>query len=130
VKRREVGSVLLAFAAFSLFFYLGVAHELYFVSVVRDDPLMTVVLRKAYSVLAFAALGFLFDFAAKRSWRPLCILEGALLVAAASGLIEIVQDLRGSHEGLAWNFGDVLFGALGGALGVAFARWAQRRAEN
>jgi hypothetical protein len=127
VKARDLVSALVGLAAFALFFYLGVAHESYSASFVRNDPILTVVLRKAYSVLAFAVLGYAFNFAATRSWRPLRVLEGALLVSAASALIEIAQDLHGSQEGFAWNAGDVLLGALGGALGVALARWAQRR---
>jgi hypothetical protein len=130
VKARDIGSILIAVAAFAVFFYLGVAREFYSASVVRDDLFLTIALRKTYSLLAFAALGFFSDFAVARPWRPLRVLEGALLIGGVSALIEVVQDLRGSREGLAWNAGDVLFGMLGGVLGVLLARWVRSRSVN
>ena len=58
-------------------------------------------LRKAYSIVAFALVGFTADKALGRSAnRPL---RAALLVAAYSGAIEVVQFEHGSHEGIAWN---------------------------
>lgn len=40
-------------------------------------------------------------------------------VAFYSALIEVGQHLLGSTEGLGWNVGDTLCGAVGGALAVA-----------
>jgi hypothetical protein len=36
-------------------------------------------------------------------------------------VIEVVQALVGSHEGLVWNSVDVAFGFFGGYLGAAIA---------
>ncbi|MDB5073727.1 MAG: hypothetical protein JWM87_4838, partial [Candidatus Eremiobacteraeota bacterium] len=54
-------------------------------------------------------------------------LRGALLVAAYSAAIEIVQAGRGSREGIAWNVADVLCGAAGGWLGVVAGRITRSR---
>ncbi len=75
-----------------------------------------VVLRKAYSVAAFALVGFLLRQALREHGRrepfPTCIWA----IAAYSALIEIGQDLIGSKEGLLWNAVDVGCGALGGLI--------------
>lgn len=75
-----------------------------------------VVLRKTYSIAAFALVGFTADKALGPSARG--ALRAALVVAAYSAAIEVVQAARGSHEGVAWNVADVLCGAAGGWLGV------------
>jgi predicted membrane-bound mannosyltransferase len=75
-----------------------------------------VLLRKAYSIAAFALLGFTVDRALRPSTKA--ALRAALAVAAYSAAIEVVQAARGSHEGVAWNVVDVLCGAAGGWLGV------------
>jgi hypothetical protein len=84
-----------------------------------------VLLRKAYSIAAFALVGFSADKALGPSARPL--LRAALLVAAYSGAIETAQAWQGSHEGMLWNAADVACGALGGVLGVAAARIRRSR---
>jgi predicted membrane-bound mannosyltransferase len=87
-----------------------------------------VLLRKAYSIAAFALVGFTADKALGSSTRG--PLRAALLVAAYSGAIEIVQAVRASNEGLGWNAADVACGAAGGWLGVMLGRIrrARRRA--
>lgn len=86
-----------------------------------------VALRKAYSVGAFALVGFLTTNALPRTARP--ALRAAVLVAIYSAAIEVVQAFDGSHEGLTWNAVDIACGALGGALGASVARVAQRTGE-
>ena len=76
-----------------------------------------VVLRKAYSVVAFGLVGYagrsaFDDHGVSRN--PAWIV---LTVAAYSALIELGQWLAGSNEGFAWNAVDVACGALGGLLG-------------
>ncbi len=74
------------------------------------------VLRKAYSVVAFAIVGF---FVAPLLRRPYRIRSDAAIVAGFSGLIEIAQKtVAGSTEGYASNAFDVLCGALGGLIGA------------
>ncbi|HEY4440145.1 MAG TPA: hypothetical protein VGN14_06790 [Candidatus Elarobacter sp.] len=75
-----------------------------------------VLFRKAYSIVAFALVGFTADKALGPTTRP--VLRAVLLVAAYSGAIEIAQARLGSHEGPEWNAMDVICGAIGGGLGV------------
>jgi hypothetical protein len=79
-----------------------------------------VALRKAYSIAAFAVVGF----TAERALRPngRAVLRGAAIVALYSAAIEVAQALHGSHEGLIWNGIDVLCGAVGGSIGAAAGR--------
>ncbi|HEY0613135.1 MAG TPA: hypothetical protein VGC96_00785 [Candidatus Elarobacter sp.] len=84
-----------------------------------------VVLRKAYSIAAFAVVGFTADRALAPSGRA--ALRAAALVAAYSAAIEIVQGVRGSGEGFVWNTIDVICGAAGGWLGVVAGRISRSR---
>ena len=83
-----------------------------------------VVLRKAYSIVAFAVVGFTADKALGPSdWRAL---RAAILVAVYSGAIEIAQAVHGSHEGATWNIIDVLCGAVGGWVAIVVMRLVRR----
>lgn len=77
---------------------------------------LQILLRKTYSVGAFALVGYLYA----RSWQASGRVRGwlylALSIAGYSALIEIVQAIDQSHEGLAWNAVDVACGFIGGAL--------------
>jgi len=84
-----------------------------------------VLLRKAYSIAAFALVGFMADRALGPSARP--VLRGALLVGAYSAAIEVAQAWLGSKEGLAWNVFDTLCGVVGGALGANAGRIIRSR---
>lgn len=79
-----------------------------------------VLLRKAYSIAAFALVGFSADKALGPSTRA--VLRGALLVGLYSAAIELAQWLLGSKEGLVWNAIDTVCGVIGGALGVLVAK--------
>ena len=96
-----------------------------------DAGTVATLLRKLYSVVAFALLGFIVQLALPRTRRP--ELRAALIVAAFSAVIEVVQKLDGAHEGLLSNALDVACGALGGWLGAVVARTvsaaARRRRE-
>jgi hypothetical protein len=82
-----------------------------------------VLLRKTYSVVAFAIVGITMEKALGPSRHA--VLRATALVAAYSAAIEVVQWIEGSQEGLGWNMFDVLCGALGGALGALALRAAQ-----
>jgi glycopeptide antibiotics resistance protein len=84
-----------------------------------------VLLRKAYSILAFGLAGILADKALGPARRP--ALRAALVVAAFSVAIEVGQKLHHAREGLLSNLFDVLCGALGGWLGVSLVRALARR---
>ena len=79
-------------------------------------------MRKSYSIVAFAIVGFLFSGALQASNRPRSVLFTGGAIGVYSLVIEIVQALVGSHEGLAWNAIDVLCGVIGGLLGAAIER--------
>ena len=83
-----------------------------------------VVLRKAYSIAAFALVGFSADKALGPSAQA--VLRAAILVGLYSAAIEVTQDWLGSKEGLVWNITDTLCGVAGGALGVVVARRIRR----
>jgi hypothetical protein len=85
-----------------------------------DTAFAAVLLRKFYSVVAFALLGFLVDKALPRTRRP--ALRAALIVATFSAFIEVAQKLHYAREGLLSNAFDIACGALGGWLGVVAGR--------
>jgi hypothetical protein len=72
-------------------------------------------IRKIYSVIAFAILGTLLAPLVPRSRRAR---STAAAVAAFSATIEIVQRLTVSHEGNRSSLFDIGCGALGGLLGA------------
>jgi peptidoglycan/LPS O-acetylase OafA/YrhL len=92
------------------------SHKLYEVT----SPLWLdwhVALRKLYSVVAFALVGYLARRALLENGRTRHVAVSCVLgVAAYSAAIEVGQFLHGSQEGLGWNAFDTLCGALGGAL--------------
>ena len=108
----------------ALLFWAATSNEVYDVT----SPARLsfhVLLRKAYSIAAFALVGFTARKALGAS--ALTPARGALLVAAYSATIEIAQAINGSHEGIAWNVFDVLCGAAGGWLGVVAERITRSR---
>ncbi len=72
--------------------------------------------RKAYSVVAFAAVGFTADRALGPSRRRL--LRAALLVAGYSLAIEVAQRIFVAREPNLESLLDVVCGAAGGALAI------------
>jgi hypothetical protein len=78
-----------------------------------------ILLRKAYSIVAFVLVGYLLRRAFAERARRLSPAACALAVALYSAAIEIGQAFVGSHEGLAWNAVDVACGAIGGLLASA-----------
>jgi hypothetical protein len=86
-----------------------------------SPPTLTwhVVLRKAYSIVAFALVGYLFRRSLTERGRTAVVLPCIVGVALYSALIELGQALLGSHEGRGWNAFDVACGALGGSIAVA-----------
>jgi hypothetical protein len=83
------------------------------------------ILRKLYSIVAFAIVGF---FAAPVFEGRHRLAACALLVGSFSTAIEIAQRITGAHESLLSNLFDIGCGALGGLLGgLAFAFVARAR---
>ncbi len=109
----------------AIFFVAAISNELYQLT---SPPSLSwhVLLRKIYSVLAFALVGYLLRRALAEHGREAIVVRCIVGIAAYSGAIEIAQALLGSHEGFAWNAVDVACGALGGALGSAGAQRSSR----
>lgn len=86
-----------------------------------------VLLRKAYSIVAFALVGFTLarttQFAG-RAWSPIKV---GLSVGLYSAFIEVCQRLAGARESLAQESLDVIAGIIGGVLGALAARAFARR---
>jgi hypothetical protein len=72
-------------------------------------------LRKSYSVVAFAILGFLTAPLWPRVKR---VRASGLVVAGFSAVIEIVQKVLGSDEVIASNLFDIACGLAGGLIGA------------
>lgn len=106
---------------------LALAVALYAVALSRDVYDLTspppfawhVVLRKAYSIAAFALLGFAARRAFGEQGRHMGVWTSVGGLACYSAAIEFGQWLHGSREGLAWNAVDVACGALGGLVATA-----------
>lgn len=122
--------IFLAIASF--FFALAVSNEVY---ALTSPPALSfhVVLRKCYSIGAFALVGAALAAAlparvAGRSWAT------ALAIALYSAAIEVAQGFVNARvhaaEPLVWNVVDVACGAIGGWLGAAaFSRAVSARAR-
>ncbi len=85
-----------------------------------------VALRKLYSIVAFAVVGYLARRALIENGRDRVVVPCIVGVAVYSALIEVGQYLLGSKEALGWNAIDTLCGAVGGALAV-WDRWRALR---
>jgi hypothetical protein len=79
-----------------------------------------VLLRKTYSIGAFALIGFLLKRSRLRGLES--VAAGAVVVGLYSTAIEIGQYVEGVREGLASSAFDVFCGIIGGALGAFVAR--------
>jgi hypothetical protein len=88
-------------------------------------PSLHVILRKAYSIVAFTIVGFVLDKALPPTRRR--ALRAALLVAAFSAVIEVGQKLHHAPEGFRSNLFDIGCGAFGGWLSIALQRVAAVR---
>jgi hypothetical protein len=111
----------LAFAVVAAgFFVIALSRDAYALT----SPLTLtwhVLLRKSYSIVAFAIVGALFVWASGASVR-----SAAIVVALYSGAIEAGQHFADDWEPLSWNAIDVLCGAVGGALG-ALIPWVRAK---
>jgi len=94
------------------FFLIALSGDIYNLT---SPPALSlhVLLRKSYSIVAFALIGGAFIWASGASMRT-----AALVVAAYSGAIEIAQHFTYGKEPFSWNVIDVICGAIGGALGA------------
>jgi hypothetical protein len=76
-------------------------------------------LRKAYSIVAFTLVGYLFRRSLEERGGKQFIAVAVIGTALYSAAIEVGQFLAGSKEGLGWNAVDTICGAVGGAIATA-----------
>jgi len=120
----RVSRFLVFFIPAAFFFALAMRGDVYDATSPPDLP-EHIVLRKFYSIVAFAIVGAAYSYARRGVSR----LDGALAIAIYSGLIEIGQWFV-AEELLRWNLFDVACGAVGGALGAdLFTRLRAGRAK-
>lgn len=100
---------------FVFFFGLALSRDFYNATT-PDTFAWHTLLRKSYSVVAFAVVGFCYRKALAEHGEPVGPLQAATIVAAYSALIEVAQYFGGAQESLTWNAVDVICGALGGAV--------------
>lgn len=102
----------------AIFFALAQSDTVY--EVTSPPGPLQIILRKSYSIAAFAIVGFLLSRSFRASGRSKRALYIGAGISIFSLLIEITQSFGLVYEGLAWNAVDVACGFLGGYLG-AFA---------
>jgi hypothetical protein len=117
------------YAAISLRVYRHTLPHLLLMQLFGEDfnegPLSALVLlRKFYSIVGFALIGFVVDKALPATRRP--EMRAALIVGAFSAAIEVVQKIHGASEGPLSEAIDIACGALGGWLAVTIARALRR----
>jgi hypothetical protein len=101
----------------TVFYVLALTDEVYLLT---SPPALGwhVLLRKVYSIVAFALAAYLTGRAASEWGLKPSVAGLALAVAFYSAAIEVGQALHGSEEGLLWNAVDVACGGLGGYFGA------------
>lgn len=100
------------------FFFLALSDAVY--DLTSPPGSLQFLLRKSYSLGAFAIVGYVFSRASKASERGKSALYVPFAVATYSLVIEIGQAIVGSHEGLVSNGLDIAFGFVGGYVGTVF----------
>ena len=127
MNRKSIGIIGLVFVA-GVLFWSALRSDVYEITSPTNLHWHTV-LRKLYSIAAFATVGYLSGrLARSRSqWEIFWI--SVLVGANFSALIEIVQVFIAS-ESLKWHLIDVGCGAVGGAIGGVFAAAPWRRRSN
>jgi VanZ family protein len=94
------------------FFLIALSGDVYNLTS-PPDLSFHVLLRKSYSIVAFALVGGAFVWASGASLRT-----AATAIALYSGGIEVAQHFTNGREPFSWNVIDVICGAIGGALGA------------
>jgi len=98
-----------------IFLYVATSDAIY--ELTSPPGSFQVLLRKSYSIGAFAIVGFLLSRALDASGRRRSVPFVGACVGAYSFVIEVLQAIGGSHEGPYWHAADVFCGFVGGCLG-------------
>jgi hypothetical protein len=124
VKHQAILWWTLTIVAAIAFFFLAASDTVY--NLTSPPGPLQILLRKSYSLGAFALVGYPLSRALELSTKPKPVLFVATAVGIYSLAIEIVQAIVGSHEGFVWNAVDVGFGFAGGYLGAAIHQLTRR----
>ena len=116
-KRQAILWWTLTIIAAIAFLFLAASDTVY--NLTSPPGPLQILLRKSYSLGAFALVGYPLSRALEVSDNRKSVLFVATAVGTYSFGIEVVQAIFGSHEGLVWNAVDVAFGFAGGFLGAA-----------
>ena len=121
---RRVGSwlrspawVIVAILLVAGFLWAATAREVYQATSPRS-LVAHVWFRKAYSLIAFAIVGWIAAHALRRVRYFPRVWLSAGLVGTYSALIEVAQKLHGSTESWRWNLFDIACGLIGGLIGA------------
>jgi len=128
--QRNAGLWLALFAALAIaFFALAVSNAVY----ETTSPFWLtfhVLLRKTYSIVAFALVGFALSQATRFGGTTRRTLRIAISIGLYSALIELGQRfVSGARESLAQQSFDVACGIIGGGLGALIAQIFASRAR-
>lgn len=132
-RRARVGPkaywALAAVASSALFFAIAISNAVY---VTTSPPWFEyhVLLRKIYSVAAFAIVAFCINQSLKRKPPRVALFRLCAVMAVYSALIEYFQWLGGSLEGLRWNLIDVICGVLGALAALLVTLVTERAGSN
>ncbi|MDQ6766496.1 MAG: hypothetical protein M3Z41_01650 [Candidatus Eremiobacteraeota bacterium] len=125
-KRRAILWWTLTIFAALVFLVLASSDTVY--NLTSPPGPLQILLRKSYSIVAFAIVGYLLSQSLTVSHLKKSTLSVALAIGLYSLLIEVIQTIGGSQEGLMWSGVDVAFGIVGGYLGALVRdRWRQPR---
>lgn len=103
-----------------LMFFVSLSHEIESATTPRNHGVAAqTLLRKTYSVVAFAILGYLCAWSHRRT-GTLWLIASGITTGVFSAIIEVFQHQLGAPEGLVWNAADTLMGLFGGLLGAFF----------
>lgn len=125
IRRRTFTWNVASIVVGTLLFLSALSTDLYNVTS-PPDFVPHVILRKVYSVGAFALVVYLVGRASAQRGKPISVRMAIVIGAAYSGAIEIGQYFSGSVEGLGWNAFDVACGAIGGLLAALYLRMQAR----
>lgn len=103
-----------------VFFFVSLSHDIEGVTSPRNHGIAAqTLLRKTYSVVVFAILGYLCTWSHRRT-GTICLIGSGVVIGLFSATIEFFQRWMGAPEGLVWNAADTLMGLFGGLLGALF----------
>lgn len=111
--------------AAAMLFFVALSDDIYATTLPLAHYHLAIVVRKLYSIGAFAVVGFVIARELRSDGRATVLwsIAGASLFSAA---IEVAQHAAGAREGLKWNIIDILCGAIGGILGALVALLLRR----